>query len=330
MYLDMEKKIYVTTMTGYCGGTVVLSALCKTLRELGYDTELLIVPYFPNRRISTEKYKRRCILNSCKIILKLCVKKIISCICPNASFTKRYKSAASILKVEGIKIKWFPFFNGDNSIVLYSEDIYGNPLNAKNVVRWLLYYYDYTNDLNAYSSNDLFIAYRGVFNNEQLNPNNYIVTISYFNNRLYRQYNFKERTGKCYVIHKGVNRPDLPKVFDGPVFNSSQEDLVDMLNNHKYCYCYDPQTFYMTIAAVCGCIPVLVMEDGKTEKDYLSNSKHHYGIAYGDTPEQIQYAIETRDLLLKRLDYSSSNIKNAKFLVSILEEKFGKIRKLYK
>lgn len=325
----MNNKIYITTINGYCGGTIALTALCKTLRELGYDTELLILPYFPCKQISPSKYKRDCIFKNSRFLLKNLVKKILSHICPNALFAKKNKSAANILKIDGIKIKWFPFFDKDKSIVLYSEDIYGNPLDAKNVVRWLLYYYDYTNDSNAYSSNDLFIAYRGVFNNEQLNPNNYIVTISYFNNRLYRQYNFKERTGKCYVIHKGANRTDLPKVFDGPVFNSSQEDLVDMLNNHKYCYCYDPQTFYMKIAAVCGCIPILVMEEGKTEKDYLSNSEHHYGIAYGGTPEQIQYAIETRDLLLKRLDYSSSNIKNAKILVSILEEKFGKIRKLY-
>ena len=123
----MANKIYITTMTGYCGGTIALTALCKTLRELGYNTELLILPYFPNQTISSVRYKIDCILKNSKLIFKICLKKNLSWLFPNAAFSKRYKSTASILKIDGIKIKWLPFFNKNKSIVLYSEDIYGNP-----------------------------------------------------------------------------------------------------------------------------------------------------------------------------------------------------------
>ena len=34
-----------------------------------------------------------------------------------------------------------------------------------------------------------------------------------------------------------------------------------------------------------------------------------------------------KDLLLKKLDFNSNNIKNAQILVTILEEKFGEIKK---
>ena len=108
----------------------------------------------------------------------------------------------------------------------------------------------------------------------------------------------------------------------------SQEDLVNMLNTHKFCYSYDPQTFYNEIAVVCGCIPIVIMEKGKIDKDYLSKSENHYGIAYGDTPEQIEYAINTRDLCLKSLDYCESNRDNTRYLVSILEDRFGCIKKI--
>ena len=326
----MKKKIYITNINTYFGGTLVLSALCKTLREIGYDAELMMIPYLPREEVSTFRFIYDSIKKNIKFLIKNFIKKYVALIVPNATFVKYFRSAASVLKVDGIKIKWLPFFNKENSILLYSEDIYGNPLRAKYVVRWLLYYYDYLDNLNAYSKDDLFICYREVFNDSHLNPYNYKVTISYFNNQLYRQYNFGDRDGKCYIIHKGWNRPDLPKEFDGPIIqhNMLQEDIVKILNNHKFCYCYDPQTFYMKVAVVCGCIPILIMEEGKLERDYLSENEHHYGIAYGNTPEQISYAISTRDKCLQTLNFQQHNRENAENFVDILESKFGTIRKL--
>ena len=37
----MAKKIIIYNINKYYGGTLVLSALCKTLRNLGYDARLL-------------------------------------------------------------------------------------------------------------------------------------------------------------------------------------------------------------------------------------------------------------------------------------------------
>lgn len=324
-------RIYIPTIIAYCGGTVALACLCQTLRSMGYDARLLLVPYFPCKKVNRNKYLCDYFKNIVKYFSKRFIKKLLSYIFPNASFTKHYQSKGSILSMEGIKIQWDPFISKD-SIVIYSEDIYGNPLGCKHVVRWLLYYYEYINTKGAHSENDLFIAYREVFNNQILNPEKHIVTVTYFNNKLYRQYNFDERKGICYIIHKGKDRNDLPLKFDGPVFNSnmSQEDLVYMLNSHKYCYCYDPQTFYMKIAAVCGCIPVLVMEPNKTEADYLSSSESHYGIAYGDTQEQIEYAINTREQCLRSLDFTQQNKLNVTRLVKILESRFGQIERINK
>lgn len=328
--MNKGKNIYISTINAYCGGTVALAMLCATLRSIGYEAKLLLLPYFPNNDIKKWKYVIDYYKKISTYFFKCLIKKFLCDIFPNAYFVKHYKSDANILKIEGIKIQWNPFISKSNSIILYSEDVYGNPLECKNVVRWLLYYYDYLDIHGAYSKDDLFIAYRDVFNEVSLNPNNHIVTINFFNNKLYRQYNFEKREGKCYIIYKGKDRKDLPQEFDGPVFNSTmtQEDLVDMLNKCKYCYCYDPQTFYMKIAVVCGCIPILVMEQGKTENDYLCDQEHHYGIAYGDTPEQIEYAITTREICLQTLDYTKQNEMNGLHFIDILEDRFGKIAQL--
>lgn len=324
----MIKRIYIPTVNFYAGGTLVLATLCKTLRELGYDTRLIILHDFPRTKFTRRRFIYNCVKKNIKYKIKSST--FLQKYFPRAKFTIHDTTAVSVLKVEGIKVQWHPFINKSNSIVIYPEVLYGNPLGARNVARWLLYDYYYKNDPTAYSNEDLFFAYREVFNDSQLNPENHIITIKYFDKSLYRQYNFAEREGNCYIIHKGRTRPDLPKKFDGQVFDHkmTQEELVEMLNQHKYCYCFDPQTFYMKIAAVCGCIPILVMEEGKTEKDYLSASEHHYGVAYGNTPEQIQYAIDTRDQLLQSLDYTEQNIANAQKLVNILEDRFGQIKKI--
>jgi len=327
----MQKRIYILNTSGYFGGTLVLSVLCKTLRELKYDARILVIPYLPKQYVSRNRFVYDCITKNAKHLIKNFIKMIVAFFLPHAKFVKYFRSSANVLKINGIKLQWHPFINKENSIVIYPEYIYGNPLNAKYVVRWLLYFYNYLDDKNAYSSKDLFIAYREIYNNEILNKDKYIVNINYFNHQLYRQYNFGERKGKCYIIHKGWNRSDLPKEFDGPVYTTkmTQEELVSMLNTYKYCYCYDSQTFYMNIAAICGCIPILVMEEGKTEKDYLGPNEAHYGIAYGDSPEQIEFAITTRDKCIMSLDYSDQNIKNALHLIDILEKRFGKIIKKY-
>ena len=159
-----------------------------------------------------------------------------------------------------------------------------------------------------------------------------MINIKYFDSTLYRQYNFKERKGNCYILRKGKSRKDIPTTFDGPCFdiNMSQEELVKMFNEHKFCYSYDTQTFQCSIAAVCGCIPIVLLEPGKTIDDYLSEEERdkHYGVAYGNTPDQIEYAIKTRGQLLESLDFNETNRSNALKFVEIVERKFGKLKRI--
>ena len=219
-----------------------------------------------------------------------------------------------------------PFFSKSHTIVVYPEVFYGNFLNAHHVVRWLLYHYKFSDDPKAYNKNDLFIAFRKVFNDYRLNPEEKVVTLSYFNRKLYCQYNFGERKENCYLIRKGRNRKDLPTSFDGPVidFGMSEEQIVAILNEHKYCFLYDTQTFYGKIAAVCGCIPIVICEPGKTKRDYLSKEEceNSYGIAYANTEEEIQLAISTRQQLIEKLKFDSWNDVNIKKFIKYIDEKF--------
>jgi len=324
----MAKKIIIYNINDYFGGPLVLSALCKTFRDLGYDARVLFtyaLQHEPGAEWGCPEYV-------IKHLIKAWISHYIHKICKKFPMWRSYLLRKTPLStMPGIKIQYNPFFNRNNTIVIYPEFLYGNPLRAKHVVRWLLFHYKFENTPGAYDKNDLFACYRQIFNNSNLNPLGIELHVSYFDNQLYRQYNFGPRSGKCYILRKGRDRKDLPKHFDGPVYDNdmTQEELVKMFNEHEYCYSYDTQTFYTTIAMVCGCKSVVVLEPGKTADDYLGEGeKAHYGIAYGDTPEQIEYAEKTRDLKLKALDYTERNEKSVRDFIPVLEQKFGEIKKI--
>ena len=142
---------------------------------------------------------------------------------------------------------------------------------------------------------------------------------------MYKQTNFGERSGCCYIVRKGNNRCDLPKDFDGAIIDDWAEELkVKELNKCKYCYFYDTQTFYTVIAAVCGCIPVVILEPGKTKSDYLSSGEHPAGIAYGNSEEELTYAVNTREECIRRLaEANDYNAVSAKYFIDICRENFN-------
>lgn len=323
------KKIIIFNRFKYFGGTLVLSCLCKTLRELGYDAKLYMCTDIPFSEADVQSFKRQ----NFKRVIKYKIKHVLIKYFSFIPYIKKLQNSiddVSSVDMDGLSFHKNPSIDINNSIVIYPEVTYGNPLNAKFVVRWLMYFYPYSKSSDAYSTNDLFIAYREYFNDIDLKPNKSIITLNYFDSKLYRQYNFGQRKDKCYILRKGRKRKDLPKHFDGPIFddNMSQHELVKMFNEYRYCYSYDTQTFYTAIAAVCGCIPIVVMEPGKCESDYLGPGEKHLGRAYGDSVEQIEYAKKTRDDLIKKLDYSAWNRVNAQALIELLEDKFGKIKRI--
>ena len=305
----------------------MLSALCKTLRDMGYDARVLFINHFQSSPTDIFGFK--------SYIWKTLIKNYVSYLWhrmfPKSKFlNNNVLPKMPLTTMPGIKIQYNPFFNKRKSIVIYPETLYGNPLGAKNVVRWLLYFNRFKEVEGAFGKEDMFVCYRDIFNDTELNPTGVCLKINYFDNQLYRQYNFGPRSGKCYILRKGKVRTDLPEHFDGPVFDDdmSQENLVKMFNEYEYCYSYDTQSFYSAIAAICGCKSIVVMESGKTEKDYLSESETHYGIAYGETSEQLEYAEETKELLIKSLEYKDRNEANVKAFIPILEAKFGEIKRI--
>ena len=321
----MEKlrnyKFIIVRPHGWSGGALVLSKLCQLLCEEGYDAKMY---YVPSVKVLVTN-KKKFILDSIKYDFRFgfytFAKK-----CKWLQRTTRFQAYSMFFReeIKGLKRKWTPFFSRNKTIVVYPEVISGNFLHAKHVVRWLLYYNKFDKDSNAFGEKDLIICYRQIFNDWDLNPKGLKVHLAHFDSALYRRYNFGERKGSCYILRKGKDREDLPSCFDGPVidFGMDDEKIVKIFNECERCYSYDTQTFYTVIASVCGCIPIIVLEPGKKRLDYLAVEEKGYGRAYGDAPEEIEFAIKTRDKLMQQIDYTEHNKKNIMEFLSIISSYF--------
>lgn len=308
MILDMQKnklsgrRIIVFTPRQKWGGAIVLHVLAKCLNELGYDARV----FYSGVGFKTDfKYIGLFWIKWLIYILKDTIKVVLSKVDKrNKPLYNGYKSCV----VKGCKRKYLPFVR-KNDVVVYPEIIYGNPLNAHNIIRFLLYYYQYKDDSKAYSEKDLFVAYRDEFNDVDLNPSRYILTIPYFDLDYYKQKNFGKREGKCYIIRKGKNRDDLPKKFDGIVIdNLAEDDKIKVFNNCEYCISYDVQTAYSSLAAICGCKSVIMPLPGQIPEDYRNSDDSREGIAIGLEKKELQYAESTLDNLKNK--YQQMNMES--------------------
>lgn len=305
-------KFVVVSPKFVMGGPIVLHTLCRNLHEIGYDAKVLYLNSFEY----PDKGKIKYWLNWSLYKMKSYVKKVLVKL-----FGDNHFEITMDMKMK-CQEKVFPFV-GKNTIVVYPEIIRGNPLHAKKVVRWLLYYNkNYFQDNNGnpigYGKNDLFFAYRDVFNDIKLNPDCNLLYTPYIDLELYKRTSYGNRSGKCYIIRKGAGRSDLPKDFDGVVIdNLPEKKKVEIFNICEYCISYDTQTTYSAIAAMCGCISVVIPEKGKSRKDYLATGETGIGCAYGFSAKEISFAVDTKDDVLEYFkSLNQSSIESTKKFIS--------------
>lgn len=299
-----KMKFVIVSPRNNGGGAIVLHTLCKYLSELGYDARMFYSGYF--KRPGSFFFWYKWLMFTLK---DLCMKNTAPLL--GDFFPKKYRAFIDF-PIRNLRRKYWPSVD-NNTVVVYPDVAKGNFLGAEKVVRWLLYYSSYK-DGDIDKENDLVICYRLEFNDWELNPDGKVVFCTYFDTELYKQTNFGERNGTCYVIHKGKNRTDLPKNFDGIIVdNLTEKEKVRVFNQCERCISYDTQTAYSEIAALCGCLSIIIPEEGKGISDYRNNNDKRYGISIGLSENQIKYAmssIEELECWIKNsMNDSKSNVE---------------------
>lgn len=192
----------------------------------------------------------------------------------------------------------------DSDWVVYPEVVEGNPLGAKNVVRWVL------NEPGVIDGNertwgvdDVVCLYSGQFCAKR--KSDLMLTIC--NYRLdYFTPTGAERSGAIYAKFKGK------KYFDTFDKHPSHAQLIDgkkieaikaMMDRARIFYSYDNESFYNVMAAMMGCLVVVIPRPDK-EMDQTSFCMSHpaymYGIAYGE--ENVAWATSTQIHVRRNID----------------------------
>lgn len=198
-------------------------------------------------------------------------------------------------------------FEINDCFVIYCEGINGNPLNSKKVIRWMLsplgknVPYDW---LYTWSKDEL-VYY---FNSESRFTDNLkhkLLSPLYINPEIKNFNLIKE--GHCHSYRKTHFYKTINKIHPENSFEVSrvisQEDCIIFFNKYKYFTCYDPLSFIMVISVLCGCITTVYPLEDLTKNEWIKNifiseyiqqtNEPLYGIAYGNTPEELEFATNT-------------------------------------
>lgn len=296
--------VYAPSFNENSGGIIALHKLCDLLNKLGETAYLYLALRKP--QILDHKSLTMKILYPLRLFKYYFLKFV-----PTSYGKNLFLNTPRI--IYGIKK------NIDNTVVIYPEIVSGNPLEVKNVVRWLLHKPGFhTGEIN-YGKNDIFFFYQVIFNDLSLNPYpDHLLTVLWVRDDMYKQTNFSNRTGTCYMIRKGKNKKLVHNIKNSILLDDkSHSEIADIMNTCEYFISYDMETMYSQYAVLCGCKSVVIPEENISKDEWQPNKEFQYGIAYGF--DDMEEAERTKHLVydvLKKTE-NESNQSVSKFVNKI-------------
>ena len=266
------------------GGPVVLHKLCSILNDQG--CEAYLYPFFKSFELSKESY-----WPAFFGLMKSVIKKIF--------FKYRTNSVLNTPLYKGRKQNF-----GDEWIVIYPEIVFGNPLGAKNVVRWFLHQPGFHTGKVYYGKNELYYKFNSAildFTYQGSKTSEVELKVIHYPLEHYNKNGVAQnRKGSAYCLRKGKNKVIQHDLEDSILIDGmSHEDVANIFKRVKVFISYDTYTAYSIFATLCGCDSVVIPDDGVEKNDWYSNPTDRYGISYG--LNDIENARETKDMVLKHV-----------------------------
>ena len=265
------------------GGVIVLHKLCHLLNELGYQAELY--PAFSTVDKS--------IISSSWGMVKIFIKSIFN----------KYKTNINFQT---------PIFNfvfnkiNDDCIVIYPEVVNGNPLRAKNVVRWLLHNPGFHTGKVNYAKGELYFKFNSAIKDfyfpGSIMSNNELEIIDYplqYYNNLNNDIN---RSGTAYCLRKGKDKEIVHDIENSILIDGkSHAEIANIFRSVNTFISYDTLTAYSFFAVLCGAESVVVPDKGVCVKEWYPNEVYRHGISYGFSKKEMVKAKKTKHLALDRI-----------------------------
>jgi hypothetical protein len=205
----------------------------------------------------------------------------------------------------------------DDVITIYPEVISGNPFNAKNVVRYVLYYPGWHAGDKQYSDDELIITYTNEYVKDTKYDNAFVLTVLNPKLNIMKNYDKKRNkigllVRKCKDFEYKMNLLNeykhllkLPVISIDDEINkcSDLRDLIKIYNTITLFISFDPHTYHSTMAAFCGCTSVVIPSKEISNEEFYNVQK--YGVAYGF--ENIDFAKLTYSKMIDDLKQMEQN-----------------------
>lgn len=224
------------------------------------------------------------------------------------------------------------------SIVVYPEAIVGNPLAAKNIVRWVMYYIDKEIYFKWKSLGNLVVCYWQQFIPEkkralELRPINSIHKIFYDTGQ--------SRNGICWRVGKGseyhseFNYHNPINIFEETKYNDLLQNKIskillesvrnekvlklsdslgfkemhDVFNNYKLFISYDCESAVSVIAALSGCISIIVPKNNMKLIDLLPSHSVGIALGYNGIPHALSTRYKLHSYISKLEEYGNKSVE---------------------
>lgn len=193
----------------------------------------------------------------------------------------------------------------------FESNISQNLKNIPNKIRWLI-----NDQVKSYPIEDQLYKYCDYFKSFDTNPilsNLSSIDVEY---DVFYNKNLK-RSGNCFYtkgqVVKNKYHNDLDICLDN-IYQIPQEKrnqyLANIFNKTEYFICYSHRSFTAVLAALCGCIVIVIPYDDTPYEYWKKNfPTMKYGISYGMS--NIEHAKSTIHLVKKNLQQFESNCLNS-------------------
>ncbi|KKO47846.1 hypothetical protein VT06_14735 [Arsukibacterium sp. MJ3] len=296
--------IYAPSYNEKSGGCVVLHRLCHLLNSFE-DCQAFLVPNVPEK-LSVNSL--RSFFDDVLLLIKLLVINIFS----ETLFKTNPNWNTPVVKKIKIKIK-----DLETSVIVYPEITNGNPLCAKNVVRWLLHQPGYFTKCINYGVNELYFKFNSAiedFNFSLSHTSINELKIIYYPLEYYNLEGATNNKGSCHAIRKGKGKVTVHPIDSVLIDEIDHKTVSAIFKSSKRFISYDDYTAYSIFAVLCGCESIVVPSPGISKYEWYNNPTDRYGIAYGFSNEELNIARESKNKVyehvIKEHKKSLNNARN--------------------
>lgn len=128
-------------------------------------------------------------------------------------------------------------------------------------------------------------------------------------------------------MRKGDQKPRIPETESADaiqVDGMSHEKMNEVFNRCDTFYSYDEASMYSQFAGIAGCTSIVVPGlFGSREEWAAQHPNGLYGIAYGNSPSELEHARATRDLMIKNMrNREAEGVDTVRRFVELTKQRF--------